>query len=152
MNDYINVKEMQKILFEILKETREKMRNSETERIIDDIYDDDYLNALSSELANTINLEMKIYLHKTDHNILGNFNNIEYDYYKFRKGKSGYDDILLNDMIERLDNNDEGEQAKKDRVFLNNWYFKTNGTFGITYNFESEISDRILEDENDKDE
>jgi len=150
MKDYINVEAMQVTLFELLKETREGMRNAETERTIDNNFDDDYLNESAFELASSINSEMKAYLHQKDHHIVGNFNNIEYGYNKFRTGEGCGNNALLDDMIARLDNNDQGEQSKKDRDFLNDWYFETNGTFGITYNFESEISDRVCEDQNDK--
>jgi len=147
--DYVNVEEMQATLFELLKGTREEIRNDETERTIDNNFDDDYLNEYAFELASTINSEMKIYLHQKDHHIVGNFNNIEYDYYKFRTSENGYNDFLFNDMIYRLDNNEQGEQSKKDREFLNDWFFETNGTSGIKYNFEIDIYELLYEHENE---
>ena len=83
------------------------------------------------------------YLHKKDTRIYGNFNNVNYDYNKFRNGKVAWNDNLLKGLVERLDNNAQDEQTKKDRHWLVDWFFETFGTFGIRYNFDSEMSDAI---------
>jgi len=149
MNDYINVEKMQVAVFELLKDTREKMRDDENTARIDDCVSDDFINEEAFEIASSINSDMKAYLHQKDHEIQGNFNNIENNYYKFRKGEYGWNEALLNDMIARLDNNRQDEQTQKDREFLSDWYFETFGTFGITYNFGNTIDYLIEDDDNE---
>ena len=145
MNEYINVEAMRTNLFELLKGVRESFRDDENSSFLDDNFSDDYLDEISWEKAEEFNSDMKKYLHQKDHKICGNFNNIEYDYNLFRYGEVASNLPLLNDMINRLDHNCQDEQTKKDRDFLNGWIFETYGTFGITYNFGDEISERQYE-------
>lgn len=139
MNEYINVDEMYKELFNILKGERDSFKGEEEYSLICDIIDDNYLEDRSFEMAYDFNSSMKEYLHMKDHKICGNFNNIEYDYIKFRTGDYGYDSKMLQDMIKRLDDNDQSEQSKSDRSFLVSWFFSTFGAYGIAYNFGDEI-------------
>ena len=51
------------------------------------------------------------------------------------------DTPLVNAMIARLDAGEDSEQANEDRDFLVDWFFETFGTWGISYNFQSNISE-----------
>lgn len=150
MNEYINVGKMQESLCTLLKDTRESFRDKENSAFLDDSYNDDYIEELAWCMADGFNSDMKSYLHLKNHKIDGNFGNIEYDYNLFINGEVEFNIPLLNDMIKRLDDNDQSEKTQKDRDFLNDWFFETFGTFGIRYNFGEEIADRLYETEKDK--
>lgn len=38
---------------------------------------------------------------------------------------------------------EDSKQANEDRDFLVDWFFETFGTFGISYNFQSDISEAL---------
>ena len=90
---------------------------------------------------------MERYLHKKDHAIPGNFNDIDYDYPHHINGEFEYDDDLVRDLIKRLDERDMSERTKSDRLWLNDWFFDTFGTFGIRYNFKETMSAAIEENQ-----
>jgi hypothetical protein len=46
-------------------------------------------------------------------------------------------------MIARLDAGEDSKQANEDRDFLVDWFFETFGTHGISYNFQSDISEYL---------
>ncbi len=46
-------------------------------------------------------------------------------------------------MIARLDDNEDSKLANEDRNFLVDWLFETFGTWGISYNFQNEISETL---------
>ena len=147
VRDYIDIDAMHDTLIEIFKEERENYGDDEYRDVIESEFDDDRLSEEAIELAFQINTDMKRYLHKKDHAIFGNFNNIDYDYPRHINGEFEYDDDLVKDLIKRLDERDMSERTKSDRLWLNDWFFYTFGTFGIRYNFDETMSAAIEEHE-----
>lgn len=147
VRDYIDIDAMHDTLFEIFKEERDSYGDDEFRDVIESEFDDDRLSEEAIELAFQINTDMKRYLHKKDHAIFGNFNNIDYDYPRHINGEFEYDDDLVKDLIKRLDERDMSERTKSDRLWLNDWFFYTFGTFGIRYNFDETMSAAIEEHE-----
>lgn len=139
--EYINIEKMQAILLDILTTSRDGMIDEESRDIIMDEYSDDYLQERAWEMAAKFNDDMKKYLHLSDHSIIGNFNNIDYDYPHHIHGEVNYDYPLVNEMISRLDAGEESKQVQADRDWLVDWFFQTFGTWAIGYNFECEISE-----------
>lgn len=147
VRDYIDIDAMHDTLFEMFKEERENYGDDEYRDVIESEFDDERLSKEAIELAFQINTDMKRYLHKKDHAIFGNFNNIDYDYPRHINGEFEYDDDLVKDLIKRLDERDMSERTKSDRLWLNDWFFYTFGTFGIRYNFDETMSAAIEEHE-----
>lgn len=147
VRDYIDIDAMHDTLIEIFKEERENYGDDEYRDVIESEFDDERLSEEAIELAFQINTDMKRYLHKKDHAIFGNFNNIDYDYPRHINGEFEYDDDLVKDLIKRLDERDMSERTKSDRLWLNDWFFYTFGTFGIRYNFDETMSAAIEEHE-----
>lgn len=147
VRDYIDIDAMHDTLIEIFKEERENYGDDEYRDVIESEFDDERLSEEAIELAFQINTDMKRYLHKKDHAIFGNFNNIDYDYPRYINGEFEYDDDLVKDLIKRLDERDMSERTKSDRLWLNDWFFYTFGTFGIRYNFDETMSAAIEEHE-----
>lgn len=150
--DYIGVEAFAKEIYDLYKECLDKYDDKEEfEQHINDLYGgQEFLKNRAYEFAIETNEEMKKYLHLKDHRIESNFNNIDYDYPKYRTGTrwaSDYDgDLkeffnLVPDMIKRLDAAEDSERANDDREFLSAWYFETNGTFGIKYNFGNDLAE-----------
>ncbi|MBD5381910.1 hypothetical protein [Clavibacter sp.] len=94
--------------------------------------DNDIVEEHIEWLANDLNKSMKKYLHMSDTHIAGNFKNIRYDY----KGDFA-------DMVKRLDEGAQDEQTNADRDFLLSWFWDAFGTFGISYNFATELDESI---------
>lgn len=115
--------------------------DDENKDFIMENFSDEYLEDYSNVMAWQFNSDMKKYLHNPDHRICGNFNNINYDYPYHIYGEVTYDTPLVNAMIARLDAGEDSEQANEDRDFLVDWFFETFGTWGISYNFQSNISE-----------
>ena len=147
VRDYIDIVAMHDTLLEIFKEERENYGDDEYRDVIESEFDDVRLSEEAIELSFQINTDMKRYLHKKDHAIFGNFNNIDYDYPRHINGEFEYDDDLVKDLIKRLDERDMSERTKSDRLWLNDWFFYTFGTFGIRYNFDETMSAAIEEHE-----
>ena len=145
VKDYIDVDAMHDTLFEIFKEERDSYGEDEYRYVIESEFDDDRLSEEAIELSFQINTDMERYLHKKDHAIPGNFNNIDYDYPHHIHGEFEYDDDLVRDLIKRLDERDMSERTKSDRLWLNDWFFYTFGSFGIRYNFNETMSAAIEE-------
>lgn len=138
---YINIDRMSECLHQIFKDKREDMIDDENKGFIMDNFSDEYLEEMSSEMAWQFNSDMMKYLHRPDHKIYGNFNNIDYDYPYHIYGEVTYDTPLVSAMIARLDTGEDSKQANEDRDFLVDWFFETFGTQGISYNFQSNIAD-----------
>lgn len=138
---YINCELMQKRLEELLNE--ELNSYSEDYPYLSDLVN---VEEYAEDLVRSFNSDMGKYLNSADHKILGNFNNIDYDYPAFMEGDGcHYNQKLVDDMVNRLNNNDDSEQSQKDRDFLVDWFFETFGTFGITYNFNYYLGEIIYE-------
>ncbi len=147
VKDYIDIDAMHDALLEMFKEERDNYGEDEYRDVIESEFDDDRLSEEAIELAFQINTDMERYLHKKDHAIPGNFNNIDYDYPHHVNGEFEYDDDLVNGLIKRLDERDMSDRTKSDRLWLNDWLFDTFGTFGIRYNFRETMSAAIEEHE-----
>lgn len=147
VKDYIDVDAMHDTLFEIFKEERDNYGDDAYRELLNSEFNDDRLSEEAIELAFQINTDMKRYLHNKEHAIFGNFNNIDYDYPRHINGEFEYDDGLVKDLIKRLDERDMSERTKSDRLWLNDWFFYTFGTFGIRYNFDETMSAAIEEHE-----
>lgn len=145
VQDYINIDRMKDEIFNLLKDAVESYGEGDENDYLRAIYDDDALNECAAIMAGKYNRDMKEYLHMDDHKLCGNFNNVEYDYVHFRTGEYSYDDDMLREMIAKLDNGEESEQATADREFLTDWFWDTFGTFGITYNFQTELGEMLYE-------
>lgn len=143
MKEYIDINYMAQSVLQIFKDERDGFKDGNNNTFLDENYSDEYLENRAYDMANSWNNDMCSYLHKKDTRIYGNFNNVNYDYNKFRNGKVAWNDNLLKGLVERLDNNAQDEQTKADRRWLVDWFFETFGTFGIRYNFDSEMSDAI---------
>ena len=140
---YINIDNMAARLYQVLKDARESMIDDENKFFIMESFSDELLEEESYEMAWRFNSNMKEYLHNPDHRLCGNFNNIDYDYPYHIYGKVTYDVPLVNAMIARLDDNEDSKLANEDRNFLVDWLFETFGTWGISYNFQDEISETL---------
>lgn len=143
IKEYIDIKKMAKEVFEILKETRDDFKDGEYDGFLDDNYSDDELEECAQRQAVKWNDDMNKYLHMKDHSIWGNFNNVDYNYPRFRTGETKYDTDLVNGMIKRLDEGCQDEQTQADRKWLVDWFWDTFGTWGFTYNFQCEMSENI---------
>lgn len=141
--EYISIEKMAQRVLSILKDSRDGMLDDDNRDVIETEYSDDVLEERAWDMAYQTNNDMREYLHSKDHKIPGNFNNIDYDYPHHIKGEVEYDFPLVSAMIARLDNGEETEQAQADRDWLVDWFFETFGTFGISYNFETEMAEQV---------
>lgn len=138
MKEYVNTQAMKLDIIELLKDVRDNM-NFEHEEFVEDKLNDDYLNEYAEEYVIITNNCMRIYLHAKDKSIMGNFGNLEFDYCKHITGESNYNENLINDLVKRLDNEDESEQTKLDRNYLNDWCNETLGTYNIRTHFIDDV-------------
>ena len=148
--DYIGVESFAKVIESLYRECLENFDDAEDmEEYIADCCGKNIQN-LAWDFTLEINREMKKYLHLPDQHMNGNFADLSMDYPKHRTGTfwvSEYDGSvaeylnLYPDMVARLDDADDSEQANEDRAYLEEWYFKAFGTFGITYNFSNDLAE-----------
>ena len=116
---YMNVESVTETIKEIYTEKVNEYNDEKYGAFLIDRYDDDTIAELAEILANQLNSDMRDYLHKKDHKIFGNFNNIDYDYPAFREGDGAhYNQKLVDNLIKRLDENAQDEQTKADRELL----------------------------------
>lgn len=106
------------------------------------------IQTLAWEFALKANREMKKYLHLPDQHMDGNFANLYRDYPEHITGTRWISDYegddyfdLYPQMVARLDAAEDSEQANEDRAYLEDWYFKAFGTFGIAYNFSNDLAE-----------
>lgn len=143
IQDYLNIDEMTEYVISLYKSQMEYFTEDKQQILESCGYDDEYIRERAAILVDKWNENMRDYLHQWDHEIYGNFNNVEYDYPKFRTGEYRYDSEMLNDMIARLDAGEQSEQASADRQFLTDWFWEAFGTFGVTYNFMDELCEQL---------
>ena len=144
MGTYINFETMHASIFELIKDKLAEM-NLENKEFVEDTFNDDWFDEYSFELASEFDSDMKTYLHTYDKSIAGNFGRIDLDYCKHITGEYGYNDKLIEDLVNRLDSEDKSEQTQQDLNYLTDWFFDTFGTYGITYNFETLVCDMLDE-------
>lgn len=137
---YLNVDRLYKELLAIYKEERDGWLEEGNRDFLIDELSDDTLEELAMGKAYEINNDMRKYLNRSDHAIMGNFNNIDYDYPKHINGQFGYDRMLVNAMIARLNSGEVSEQADADRNWLVDWFWETCGSIGIRRNFGDYVS------------
>ena len=148
--DYIGVVSFANTIENLYRECLDNYDNAEDiEEYIADIFGKN-IQGLAWEFALKANREMKKYLHLPSQRMPGNFADLRMDYPNHRTGTffaSEYDGPvaeylnLYPDMVARLDDADDSEQANEDRAYLEEWYFKAFGTFGITYNFSNDLAE-----------
>ena len=110
----------------------------------------------AEECAHNVVLEtvnsMQKYVHLKDHDMCGNFANIELDW---NYGKMHFSDVIpfcsFSEMVAGMDNDTLSDAQVKDvQTWCIDWFFYAFGTFGITYNFQSWISDLEYEREREE--
>lgn len=148
--DYIGVKSFTKTIEGLYRECLNNYDNAEDlEEYIADCCGKN-IQKLAWEFTLKANREMKKYLHLPSQRMPGNFSDLRMDYPNHRTGTfwaSEYEGSvaeylnLYPDMVARLDAAEDSEQANEDRAYLEEWYFKAFGTFGITYNFSNDLAE-----------
>ena len=148
--DYIGVASFAKTIEELYRECLENFDDAEDmEEYISDFYGKN-IQSMAWDFTLEANREMKKYLHLPDQHMNGNFADLSMDYPKHRTGTFWVSEYkgsvaeylnLYPDMVARLDAAEDSEQANEDRAYLEEWYFKAFGTFGITYNFSNDLAD-----------
>lgn len=136
MKSYLNLETLRADITEIYNEVLNSYKNEKYFDLLP-YHDEDCLNELIDYQVNKINDDMCTYLHSDDTRIMGNFNNI-YSDYVYHDERGDYKDLL-----KRLDEGATDEKTNDDRDYLTNWFWDTFGTFGMKYNFESEIDDQL---------
>lgn len=155
MKEYININEMQSVLYSLLKDAIKNFGNNDAEiEYLNEILDDEELKEIAQEDAKKINSDMCEYLHKRCTHIDGYFADIQYDYGRFDRiyydnGKYRfgpcYDEPIRNfdEMVKRLDECEQSKEAEFDRNFLTDWFFYCFGTWAYQYKFQ-EFASEIL--------
>ena len=146
--DYIGVYNFAKTIENLYRECLENFDDAdELREYIADVCEKN-IQSLAWEFTLETNREMKKYLHRDSQHMDGNFANLYEDYPKHITGvwwASDYDGDdyydLYPQMVARLDAAEDSEQANEDRAYLEEWYFKAFGTFGITYNFSNDLAE-----------
>lgn len=152
---FFDFNDMMETVISILKDAREEMCSNEREKeLVMEQYSDELIEELAFEDCCQTNSDMKKYLNKKDHKIIGNFGNIEDDYIKHITGTywiSEYDGSkgdwheIFPSFVKRMNEMDDSEQSVEDRKWVVEWYFITFGTFGLKYNFQDGIAEYLYE-------
>ena len=150
--NFLNIDRLRNEILELYKGVRDEFMNDSNREYLLDTISDEYLEESAWERAIEFNRDMGKYLNMKVHKIDGNFNNIDYDYPHHINGEFGYDEPLVNAMIERLNSGEQSKQADADRDWLVDWFWETFGTFGLTYNFSEYISELLYEFDNKEEE
>lgn len=147
--DYIGMESFAKTIEKLYRECLEDYDNAEEmEEYIADFFGMN-IQSLARDFSLKINKEMKKYLHLNDQHIIGNFANLYEDYPEHITGVRIYDyegdDFrdFYPQMVARLDDAEDSEQADEDRTYLREWFFGAFGTYDIKYNFSNDL-DEIL--------
>lgn len=150
--NFLNIDRLRDEILELYKGVRDEFMDDSNREYLLNTISDEYLEESAWERAIEFNRDMGKYLNMKDHKIDGNFNNIDYDYPHHTNGEFGYDEPLVNAMIERLNSGEQSKQADADRDWLVDWFWETFGTFGLTYNFSEYISELLYEFDNKEEE
>ena len=140
---YLNFDRLYGELLKLYTAARNRWLDDNNIEFLMEQFSDDYLDELAWTTACEFDEDMGKYLNMADHKIYGNINNIDYDYPYHINGKVEYDRSLVNAMITRLNAGEQSEQADADRDFLVDWFWSTFGSWGLRYNFESQMSDAL---------
>ena len=152
VSDYIGVESFAKVIESLYRECLDNYDNAEDiEEYLADCCGKN-IQKLAFEFTLKANREMKKYLHLPSQRMPGNFADLRMDYPNHRTGTflayeyEGSVAEYLNlypDMVARLDAAEDSDQANEDRAYLEEWYFKAFGTFGITYNFSNDLAEIV---------
>lgn len=141
MKDFINYDDMYEALKEILTDALNEDEVSKYEDEIEchaEIYAQ---NAVES---------MRKYVHQKNTRIEGNFCNIREDWEDTPEfiGSEVQPWGKFDDMVKSMDDDTiSDEDCKKVQTWCMDWYFRAFGTWGLTYNFQSYISELEYEEE-----
>ena len=146
--DYIGVESFAKVIENLYRECLENFDDAENlEEYIADVFEKN-IQSMAWDFTLEANREMKKYLHLPDQRMDGNFANLYNDYPRHVTGTfwaTDYDGDdyydLYPQMVARLDSAEYGEQANADRAYLEEWYFKSFGTYNFQYNFSNELEE-----------
>lgn len=148
--NFLNFDRLFNKILKLYKDARDEWLDDRNRGFLLDNVSDDFLEERAFESAIEINVDMGEYLNSKDHKIWGCFNNIDYDYPHHINGVFERDTRLVNAMIERVNAGEQSEQADADRNWLVDWFWETNGTFGLRYNLNCWIADLLCEFENEE--
>ena len=148
--DYISVKSFAKTIEKLYRECLDNFDDADDlEEYIADVLGEN-MQSLAWQFTFKANREMKKYLHLPDQHMDGNFANLHRDYPEHITGTRWISDYegddyfdLYPQMVARLDAAEDSEQANEDRAYLEEWYFKAFGTFGIAYNFSNDLAEIV---------
>lgn len=143
--NYINKDLMFNQILNIYKAVRESFTTSENSDVLYSEISDDFLDDYTQIVCDQINKDMGAYLNGKDHHLPYQRANIDYDYLCDDNKDFCNKSDQVNEMIKRLNNNEESETADRDRNFLVSWFFKSFGIFGLRYNFENYISEVLYQ-------
>lgn len=135
---FINVDDFCECVINALKEEGQSFLDHYTN--IDSEWVMDLCEEEGSRLAYNWANDFRSYCNQKDTKIYGNFNNIKWDYELEFKGKR-YENILA-----KLNAEIDDEETKEFKDWAVTWFFETFGTFGMKYNFSSEL-DCMFEEE-----
>lgn len=115
-------------------------------------YDTDYSDECESyadELARRTVDDMKIYVHKKDTKIVGNFCDIRYDWEHPGFIPSEIEPWgSFTDVVKSIDDNTiTDEELTKFQQWASDWFFYAFGTYNLRYNFGSYLSELEYEKE-----
>ena len=145
MNAYLNLETLRADITEIYNDAIDGFKDEKYFDLLP-YHDEDLLNELIDYQVNQINEDMCTYLHSDNTHISGNFNDIYRDYvYHDKRGD-------YKDLLKRLDEGATDKKTNDDRDYLTSWFWDTFGTFGMKYNFETEINERLYYIEREEEE
>ena len=128
---FINVEDLCECVVNALKEEGQSFldyyTNVDSECVMDLCEEEGY------RLAYQWASDFKKYCNQSDTRIIGNFNNVKWDYGLDFKGKH-YEDILA-----KLNAEIDDDETKQFKDWAVNWFFETFGTFGMKYNFNTTL-------------
>lgn len=156
---YLPQEEHQEAIKGLIKEVLENFYEEEKE-IICSSYGFDSLDKLiehlSFEKALKDNDEMNKYIHMSNHRIVGNFGNLHDDFlYELTKVQNPEDsrgimdfsfkdnEEAFNRMKVELDAGSTSEWATQARKAIENWYWRTFGTYNYKYNLSNDFQELL---------
>jgi len=144
LEKYIDVKRLQDDITKIYLDSFQEFQEEDKEALRSEGFDDDYIKGRARDSAMRLSRDFVKYCHKSDTNILGNFNDITPDTERRFK-------VPLKEVLSQIESNQETEITKAFPGFAVEWFFLTFGTAGLAYNFKDEINERLYQIEKYKD-
>lgn len=146
ITEYLPIKAMTDYLYELYSKELNNTTTDEEREYLYETYSFDYywLREYSRHMAIQLNDDMGKYLNRKDQHIEGNWCNARQDYEREHPGQSYVGMLLF------LENFEDDPKSAADRDWLMAWFFEAFGTFGLTYNFSSDISELLYEYDKEK--